>query len=457
MKTTLLNFSRPEKTVRNIKTMIEITDQLDLPCGEKIKNRICKGAMTEGLADDQNRATQKHVNLYDGWSQGGAAILLTGNVQIDHRYLERPGNVVIEGTQSNEQLSRLASYAEAGTKNNTHLWMQISHAGRQTPAAVAETPVAPSEVQLKMPGAQFGKPRALSHEEILDIIDRFAHCSAIAKDTGFTGVQIHGAHGYLVSEFLSPDINLREDDWGGSLEKRAKLLIEIIRSVRKSVGDKFPISLKLNSADFQKGGFSHEDSIQVASWLNNEGLDLLEISGGTYEQPHLVGLDDMSMNPERAEERRESTIAREAYFLDYAKDIRNVFKGPLMVTGGFRSTKGMNDALSADACDVIGIARPFCIDPNIANKLLEKDITQTPILEKTMQLGPGWLGVNSPFRMLKGINGWGQQAFWCLNLIRMGENLDPDLDMGVFKAFLKYQKNEKDAAEKYRKYWESLG
>ena len=437
---------------RNTKIMTEITDKLDLPCGVQIKNRICKGAMTEGLADEQNRATSKHVNLYNRWSDGGAGILLTGNVQVDHRYLERPGNVVIEGQQTNEQLSRLTAYAEAGTKNNTHLWMQISHAGRQTPASVAETPVAPSEVQLQMPGAQFGKPRSLSDEEILDIIQKFAHTASVAKETGFTGVQIHGAHGYLISEFLSPDINKRDDNWGGSLEKRSKFLLEIVRSVRKSVGDSFPVSLKLNSADFQKGGFTHEDAIQVASWLNEEGLDLLEISGGTYEQPHLVGID-MGLNPERAEVRRESTIAREAYFLDYANDIRNVFKGPLMVTGGFRSVQGMNDALNQNACDVIGIARPFCIDPQIANKLLSKDISETPTLEKTMQVGPGLLGLNSPFSMIKGINGWGQQAFWCLNLIRMGEDLDPNLDLGVFKAFLQYQRNEKDAAKRYQEYW----
>ena len=439
---------------RNTKIMTEITDKLDLPCGVQIKNRICKGAMTEGLADEQNRATSKHVNLYNRWSDGGAGILLTGNVQVDHRYLERPGNVVIEGQQTNEQLSRLTAYAEAGTKNNTHLWMQISHAGRQTPASVAETPVAPSEVQLQMPGAQFGKPRSLSDEEILDIIQKFAHTASVAKETGFTGVQIHGAHGYLISEFLSPDINKRDDNWGGSLEKRSKFLLEIVRSVRKSVGDSFPVSLKLNSADFQKGGFTHEDAIQVASWLNEEGLDLLEISGGTYEQPHLVGID-MGLNPERAEVRRESTIAREAYFLDYANDIRNVFKGPLMVTGGFRSVQGMNDALNQNACDVIGIARPFCIDPQIANKLLSKDISETPTLEKTMQVGPGVLGLNSPFSMIKGINGWGQQAFWCLNLIRMGEDLDPSLDLGVFKAFLQYQRNEKEAAKRYQEYWKS--
>ena len=439
---------------RNTKIMTEITDKLDLPCGVQIKNRICKGAMTEGLADEQNRATSKHVNLYNRWSDGGAGILLTGNVQVDHRYLERPGNVVIEGQQTNEQLSRLTAYAEAGTKNNTHLWMQISHAGRQTPASVAETPVAPSEVQLQMPGAQFGKPRSLSDEEILDIIQKFAHTASVARETGFTGVQIHGAHGYLISEFLSPDINKRDDNWGGSLEKRSKFLLEIVRSVRKSVGDSFPVSLKLNSADFQKGGFTHEDAIQVTSWLNEEGLDLLEISGGTYEQPHLVGID-MGLNPERAEVRRESTIAREAYFLDYANDIRNVFKGPLMVTGGFRSVQGMNDALNQNACDVIGIARPFCIDPQIANKLLSKDISETPTLEKTMQVGPGLLGLNSPFSVIKGINGWGQQAFWCLNLIRMGEDLDPSLDLGVFKAFLQYQRNETEAAKRYQEYWKS--
>ena len=434
--------------------MLDINETLDLPCGVQIKNRICKGAMTEGLADSQNRATFKHVNLYDKWSSGGAGILLTGNVQVDHRYLERPGNVVIEGPQTNEQISRLIAYSDAGTKNNTHLWMQISHAGRQTPASVAETPVGPSEIQLQMPGAQFGTPRSLSHEEILDIIQKFSYCASIAKDTGFTGVQIHGAHGYLISEFLSPDINQREDDWGGNLEKRAKFLLEIVKSVRKSVGDAFPVSLKLNSADFQKGGFAHEEAIQVASWLKDEGLDLLEISGGTYEQPHLVGID-MGLNPERAEVRRESTIAREAYFLDYAKDIRNVFKGPLMVTGGFRSTQGMNNALQQDACDVIGIARPFCIDPDIANKLLNESISETPTLEKTMQIGPGWLGLNSPFSVIKGVNGWGQQAFWCLNLIRMGEGLNPDLNLGVFRAFLQYQKNEKEAAQGYHEYWQS--
>lgn len=436
---------------------INIGTALKLPCGVTVKNRVCKAAMTEGLSDDQNRATQKHATLYERWAHGGSGILLTGNVQIDHRYLERPGNVVIEGKQSNEQISRLRAYAEAGTKNDTHLWMQISHAGRQTPADVAPTPVGPSDKQLIMPGAAFGKPRALEHDEILDVIERFAHTAKIAKDTGFTGVQLHGAHGYLLSEFLSPDVNTRDDQWGGSLENRARLLLESIRAVRKAVGTKFPVALKLNSSDFQKGGFSHEDAVQVATWLNDEGLDLLEVSGGTYEQPKLVGLDKMTVNPDRAEEVRKSTIAREAYFLDYAKDIRAVFKGPLMVTGGFRSRAGMDAALQADACDVVGIGRPLCVDSDVVNKLLSGASDTTTIFEKRLEIGPKILrpliGLNSPIRFLSTLNGWGQQGWWCLQIINMGEGRDPDLNMGVFKALTGYQANEKKTAEAYNAHW----
>ncbi len=235
---------------------ISISTPFTLPCGAVLKNRLSKAAMTEGLGDGRNRATEGHVKLYRRWAEGGAGMLLTGNVHVDRRYLERPGNVAIDGPQSAEALAALRAYAEAGTVNNTHLWMQISHAGRQTPASVSKEPVGPSDKQLDMPGAQFGKPRALTGAEIEDVIRRFAHAATIARETGFTGVQIHGAHGYLISEFLSPDVNNRTDEWGGSLENRARLLLEIVRAVRKAVGADFPISVKLNSADFQRGGFT---------------------------------------------------------------------------------------------------------------------------------------------------------------------------------------------------------
>ena len=423
-----------------------ISSPLTLPCGATLKNRLAKGAMTEGLGDARNQATGGHVRLYRRWAEGGAGMLLTGNVQVDRRYLERPGNVAIDGAQSNEAIAALREYAKAGTENGTHLWMQISHAGRQTPALVNKEPVGPSDKALDMPGAQFGKPRALSGAEIEDVIRRFAHAAAVARDTGFTGVQIHGAHGYLISEFLSPDVNTRTDEWGGSLENRARLLLEVVRAVRRAVGTDFPVSVKLNSADFQCGGFSHEDSIRVATWLDSEGLDLLEISGGTYEQPRLVGLDDMTLHPEKAEVRRESTIAREAYFLEYAKDIRAAVKMPLMVTGGFRTVTGMNAALGSGTMDVVGIARPLCVDPAIPAKLLSGVAKETPAYEKTLRLGPGILGPHSPINLLKALNGWGQQGWFCLQLLRMGEGKDPDPKMGVFSAFRNYAKNEAQTA-----------
>jgi 2,4-dienoyl-CoA reductase-like NADH-dependent reductase (Old Yellow Enzyme family) len=402
--------------------------------------------MTEGLADRCNRATERHVRLYRRWANGGAGLLLTGNVQVDRRHLERPGNVAIDGTQSPEALAALRAFAKAGTENGTHLWMQISHAGRQTPALVNKEPFAPSDKALEMPGAQFGKPRAMSGYEIEDAIQRFAFVATIARETGFTGVQIHAAHGYLISEFLSPDVNTRTDEWGGSLENRARLLLEIVSGVRKAVGADFPVSVKLNSADFQRGGFSDGDARRVAGWLNEKGIDLLEVSGGTYEQPRLVGLDDLTLHPEKSEKRRESTIAREAYFLDYAADIRKVVTTPLMVTGGFRSRAGMDAALASGAMDVVGIARPFCVDTACAAHLLDGATQSIPAYEKTLRIGPGILGPHSPFNLLKALNGWGQQGWFCLQLLRMGDGKEPDTSLGVFKAFRMYAKNEADAA-----------
>lgn len=425
---------------------VTISSPLTLPCGATLKNRLAKGAMTEGLGDTRNRATEGHTRLYRRWAEGGAGMLLTGNVQVDRRYMERPGNVAIDGEQSNEAIAALRDFAKAGTANGAHLWMQISHAGRQTPALVNKEPVAPSDKALDMPGAQFGKPRAMTGAEIEDVIRRFAYAASVARDTDFTGVQIHGAHGYLISEFLSPDVNLRTDEWGGSLENRARLLLEIVRAVRAAVGSDFPVSVKLNSADFQRGGVSHEDAIRVAAWLNAEGLDLLEISGGTYEQPRLVGLDDMTLHPEKSEVRRESTIAREAYFLEYAKDIRAATTMPLMVTGGFRTAEGMNSALASGTMDVVGLARPLCVDPEIPAKLLSGATRQTPAYEKTLRLGPGFLGPHSPINMIKALNGWGQQGWFCLQLLRMGAGRDPDPKMGVFSAFRSYAKNEARAA-----------
>ena len=166
----------------------------------------------------------------------------------------------------------------------------------------------------------------------------------------------------MLSQFLSPNINIRKDEWGGSIKNRSRLLVQIIRSCRKELGNDFPISVKLNSSDFQKGGFSDEESITVAKILNDEKIDLLEISGGTYEQAKFLGYDKLAVKPKKNISLKKNTIAREAYFLSYAEKISLQSKVPIMVTGGFRSQIGMNAALSS-VCQMIGVARPLCADP----------------------------------------------------------------------------------------------
>jgi 2,4-dienoyl-CoA reductase-like NADH-dependent reductase (Old Yellow Enzyme family) len=429
-----------------------LKSKLILPCGKTLKNRICKSALTERIAEGSNLVNQKHLNLYEKWAEGNVGTVLTGNVQVDKRYLESAGNVAIEKSNYKDQMELLKKWTEVGTKNNTNLWMQISHAGRQTPGDLNMKPVAPSDVGLKIPGKKYGTPKPLTNEEIEDVIERFIFTAKVAHDTGFTGIQIHSAHGYLMSEFLSPDINKRDDEWGGSLENRSRILLRIINGCRKALGDNYPISVKLNSADFQKGGFSAEDSSKVASMLSEAKIDLLEISGGTYEQPRLLGLDTVSINPKRSEIRKESTIAREAYFLAYTEEIKKVIDIPLMVTGGFRSRLAMETAINQGACEIVGIGRPLCSDPLSVKKLLDRSIDVLPTFEKTLSIGPGWLSQRSPFRLIQALNAFGIQSWFYSQIRRISEGLSPDLSLNPFKAFRTDGKIDKETVNSYKLY-----
>ena len=426
-----------------------MNESFTLPCGQVIKNRFCKAAMTERIAKGNNLAHQGHVNLYDRWAEGNIGILLTGNVQVDRRNLEGPANVVIDKNNYKEQYDDLKAWSAAGTKNNTQLWMQISHAGRQTPGEINSSPLAPSNIGLKIPGKNYGTPIPMTEEDILDVIDRYVFTAKIARDTGFTGVQFHSAHGYLLSEFLSPDINNRTDAWGGSLENRARIHIEIINKCRKEVGEDFPISVKLNSADFQKGGFTADESIQVAQMLEDAGVDIIETSGGTYEQPKLIGVDDLTINPKRSEERKESTIAREAYFLEYAQDIRKAVSLPLMVTGGFRTREGIEDALQSDVCQIVGIGRPLCADPYCIKKMIAGDIETLPSFEKTLSLGPSILSPSSPFTIIKVINAFGAMAWFYQQIKNMAKGLLPNHEQKLLNAFRADMKADKLATKDY--------
>jgi 2,4-dienoyl-CoA reductase-like NADH-dependent reductase (Old Yellow Enzyme family) len=413
--------------------------KLALPCGATLNNRLCKAAMTEGLADEHLRATERHVRLYRQWSEGGAGLLLTGNVMIDRYVLERPGNVAIDvaqGGDTTEARERLRRWAEAGTVAGNHLWMQISHAGRQSPRYVTSKPVGPSPVQLELAG-NHARPRALTEAEILDFIQRFARVAVVARETGFTGVQVHAAHGYLLSAFLSPVTNQRNDGWGGSIENRARMLLESVRAVRKAVGADFPLSVKLNSDDFRKGGFTHEDCLQVVRLLNAESIDLLEISGGSYEQPRLLGFEGKADSV--AEPIRESTRQREAYFLDYAVAIRKVAQMPLMVTGGFRTRAFMEQAITDGHCDVIGLGRPLCSDPDVPQRLLSDTIKVAPQHEKRLRLGKSKLMSGaSPIFLIKLINVLGAQGWYYLQLFRLGDGKPADPNMGILSSLVRY-------------------
>ncbi|TXI11378.1 MAG: NADH:flavin oxidoreductase/NADH oxidase family protein [Rhizobium sp.] len=423
-----------------------LSEPFKLPCGATLPNRLCKTAMTEGLADEHLRATGRHVELYRRWAEGGAGLLITGNVMIDRRVLERPGNVAID---NNDGIEQLKAWAKAGTSNGNHLWMQISHAGRQSPRYVTGEPMGPSSVQLEMLG-NYARPRALREEEILDFIQRFARVAVTAKETGFTGVQIHAAHGYLISSFLSPVTNQRTDRWGGTLENRARILIEAIRATRKAVGPDFPIGVKLNSDDFRKGGFNHEDCLQVVKWLNDESVDLLEISGGTYEQPRLLGFDGKAES-KATESQRESTKKREAYFLEYAVAIRKVAKMPLMVVGGFRTRAAMEATLEAGECDVIGLARPLCTHADTPKQLMSGAMDVAPAFEKSLRLGPGRLfsGV-SPVFLFKILHVLGTQGWYYQQIAHMAAGGREPLQRSVLKAFFLYLWDEYTTAFRMR-------
>jgi len=397
--------------------------------------------MTEGLADGQGRPTLGHARLYKRWADGGLGLSITGNVMVMRGHYERPANVVLDGATP---LEPLKAWAAAGKANGAQLIMQLNHPGRQAPKAVTPEPVSASNIGLKL-GGMFAEPRPLTEAEILDLIGRFAGAAAMARSAGFDGVQIHAAHGYLLSQFLSPLTNKRTDAWGGSLENRARFLIEIVRATRKGAGRDFILSVKLNSADFQKGGFSPADGTAVAGMLAAEGIDLLEISGGSYEQPRMAGMEG---DAGAAEVLTPSTAAREAYFLTYAADMRRVFPGPLMVTGGFRTRAGMNAALQSGAADVIGLGRPLCATTDAPGKLVKGLLDELPAYEKTLRIGPGrWLGPQSPLQLIKAMNGWGQQGWFCTQLLRMGAGLDPDLYLGCFAALRAYQQSEAKARQ----------
>lgn len=368
----------------------KLSSSFKLKNGIEIKNRFYKSAMSEQLGDSSHNPKSGLANVYKRWAKGGTGINISGNIMIDRSALGEPKNVVLD---NESDLDAFRHWTKHATEDNTHFWAQLNHPGKQSPSFLSKVPVAPSAISLG-PGfeSSFNTPRELTDNEISELIKKYALSAKLAKEVGFTGVQIHGAHGYLVSQFLSPRHNQRIDKWGGSLENRMRFVLEIYTAMREEVGDNFPISIKLNSADFMKGGFTEDDSMEVVKALSAAGIDLIEISGGTYESPSMMG-------DKKNTQQKESTKKREAYFLDYAHKVRAVVDTPLSVTGGFRTSEGMQMALDDGATDFIGLARPVAINPDVPNLAMkDKDFTLTlpepstglKGLDRAMMIGLVW-------------------------------------------------------------------
>lgn len=329
---------------------MKLFDKLTLPNGSTLPNRIAKAAMEENMADADQAPSEFLMRLYQAWADGGAGLLITGNVMVDGRAMTGPAGVVLEDAT---HLDKFKRWAQISRSKGAQAWLQINHPGRQMQANLGQPTWAPSAVPLELGNMskRFNVPLAMTEAMIEEVIHRFARTASLAEAAGFTGVEIHAAHGYLLSQFLSPLTNRRTDPWGGSLENRARLLIEIVRAVRAVVSSAFAVAVKLNSADFQRGGFSTDDAKKVVILLNELAVDLVEISGGSYEAPAMQG-----------QARDGRTLAREAYFVEFARDIRTVAKMPVMVTGGIRRRQVANQVIESGV-DMVGIATALAIDP----------------------------------------------------------------------------------------------
>lgn len=380
---------------------------LSLPCGAVIKNRILKSAMSEIMGDPEHGPTPELSRLYGRWADGGTGLLVTGNVMVDRRALGEPCNVVIEDDRHVEALS---AWADAGKRNGAHIWMQLNHPGRQSPAFLSPTPVAPSALPYTSDLKRvFNTPRALTEVEIVEIINRFARAADTAKRAGFTGVQIHAAHGYLVSQFLSPLYNHRQDQWGGTISGRMRFALEIYRAIRREVGAEFPVGIKINSSDFKRDGFTEDDALDVIKALSDEGIDLVEISGGNYEAPAMMG---------GAKGKADAA----PYFLAFATRAAKAVVAPVVLTGGFRTGAMMQSALSDTGVAMVGLARPLVVDPELPQKVL----AERPYTSPVRPLTTGFKGLDR-IAML--------EITWYENQMRyLGKGKDPRPDEHVFKT-----------------------
>ncbi len=350
-------------------------EPLVLAGGAEIPNRIAKAAMEENMAEDGQLPGERLFTLYRTWSNGGAGLLVTGNVMVHAEAMTGPAGVVLD---VRTPLEPFREWARAAKSGGAKVWMQINHPGRQVKAAMPGVAWGPSAVKVRAGKASrmLAEPTAMTEMQIAETIERFAVTARRAEEAGFDGVEIHAAHGYLLSQFLSPLANQRGDRWGGPLENRARLLLDIVRAVRAAVRPGFAVAVKLNSADFQRGGFDADDARRVIDMLAPLGVDLVELSGGSYESPAMSG---RAVESDRAADAH--TLAREAYFLELARELAATSPLPLMLTGGI-TRRPVAEEVVASGVDVVGMGTALAVDPELPHKWRtsnEAKVTLAPV------------------------------------------------------------------------------
>lgn len=298
--------------------------------------------MSDSLANGAGDPTETQIRLYERWADGGAAVSFIGEVQGDPRYPEKPGNLVL-GAHTNQKMLR--SLVSRATVDGAHLWPQLGHAGALSHAPISQ-PMGPSALDIE--GLRCA---GLSVDDIQELPQMYARTALLAKTAGFGGVHIHAGHGFLLSQFLSPLFNHRTDGYGGSIEARCRIVLEIITEVRRAVGPEFPIGIRINSSDNLEGGLTQVDALEAVRLLDRSSIDLIDISGGTYFPGAKASSEGSSRGP---------------YFLEFARRAKQVTQVPLMLTGGFKLRQQAADAVACGAVDLVGLARAMVLNSRLA-------------------------------------------------------------------------------------------
>ena len=341
-----------------------------------LTNRFVRSATWEGMAKEDGSCPPALTDLMVQLAKGGVGLIITS-----HAYVSREGQARHRqlGICSDELVSGLAAMVDAVHKAGGRIAVQLAHAGcHADPDLTGRMPLGPSSMKGE------GVPNCLemTGDDFQMIAESFGKAAARAQAAGFDGVQIHAAHGYLLSEFLSPFYNRREDRYGGSVEKRARLLLKVAHNIRDKVGDMFPVMVKMNSEDFVTGGFTVEEMLEVASMLENAGIDAIELSGGTRYSGDCA--------PSRLG--RLDTEEREVYYLDAAGKFKERVKVPLMLVGGIRSYAVAERIIRTGIADYVSLSRPLIREPDLVNRWKSGDTGKARCLSDNLCYGPAESG-----------------------------------------------------------------